>query len=762
MPCPHCSFEVAADFQFCPKCGNKLSRDCPQCGYVCPPEFRYCPKCGTALSQVTTPPSPVNTDRLAVQGDPHPSVRSVPLVAEAERRLVTVLFADVVGFTSLAERLDPEELRNLMMGCFQALAEEIRRYDGFIEKFIGDAILAVFGAPVAHEDDPERAVRAALGMQARLQQLRDGTDSIAGAALTMRIGINTGLVVAGTVGEGKDYGVVGDTVNVAARLQQVGAPGQVTISEETYRLIRKSFECRPLDRVSLKGKTEPLQPFEVLGPKKERGSLRETESWATPLIGRQEELGQLMGLFARARKGRAQVVTLVGEAGIGKSRLLVEFLRRLESEGTLSQITLYQTACSALGSEAYHVLMEFFRTCFTLTPEDSATQARAKIATILQAIGAPTEPIVPVVEHLLGFKEKTLRLEYLDPEQLKRQLFLAVKEICQCQCQYRPVLLVVEDFQWADAASVELLHSLVDRVSDRPLMLLLVARPATQLGTIYSANVDSTAIRLQPLTPEDSEAMLETLIGPLISPFQPALRDLITRRAAGNPFFLEEAVRSLIDTGILIKTPDGARFAGDLTTLEIPTTVQGVILSRLDSLEPGAKQLLLEAAVIGPNFSFDLLQQITARPQELQAHLETLLRADLLTEASGTAGRSPEYRFRNSLIQEVAYNSLLRKRRAVLHEQIAKALERLHAQDLDDYLPQLAHHYSSTDDRERALQYLLRFGDKATRIYANQDAVGCYRRALAIVEQQALKANILEKLADAHSAAGEPEAALES
>jgi adenylate cyclase len=286
------------------------------------------------------------------------------------------------------------------------------------------------------------------------------------------------------------------------------------------------------------------------------------------------------------------------------------------------------------------------------------------------------------------------------------------------------------------------------------------------MSTIYSANVDSTVIRLPPLTVEDSEALLEALVGPLISPFKPTLQELVTRRAAGNPFFLEEAIRSLIDTGILIKTPEGARLSGDLTNLEVPTTVQGVILSRLDSLEPGAKQLLLEAAVIGPSFDLDLLRHITTHPQNLQTHLEALLRADLLAEVPGADSRPPEYRFRNVLIQEVAYNSLLRKRRTALHGQIAQTLERLHSHHIDDYLPQLAHHYSLSHEQEQAFQYLLRFGDKAARIYANQDAVGCYRRALALLEQKSdqsvLKANVLEKLADAHNAAGELESALES
>src|SRR5262249_31960086 len=462
-----------------------------------------------------------------------------------------------------------------------------------------------------------------------------------------------------------------------------------------------------------------------------------------------------------------QVVSLIGEAGVGKSRLLAEFLRRLDAEGLLGQITLYQTVCSALGSDAYQVIIDFFRICFTLTAEESAAQARTKIATILEAIGAPTEPIVPVVENLLGFAAKEPHREYLDPEQLKRQLFLAVKEICQCQCRQRPVLLVVEDFHWADVASVELLRSLIDRVADRPLMLLLVARPTAQMGTLYSANVDATTLRLQPLTAEDSETLLETLVGPLVSPFQPALRELVTRRAAGNPFFLEEAVRSLIDTGILSKTPEGTRLRGDLTNLEVPATLQGVILSRLDSLELNARPLLLEAAVTGPSFELELLRRIpTARPQDLPASLEALLHADLLTEVAGATGPPAEYRFRNTLIQEVAYNSLLRKRRTALHRQIASTLEQLHAQLLDEHLAQLAHHYSLSDDHERALQYLLRAGDKAARMYANQDAAGWYRRALHIIAQQGthppLRAHVLEKLADAHSTVGDSESARES
>ncbi len=259
MGCPDCGFNVSEDFQFCPKCGKQLSRGCPKCSYVCPPEFLFCPKCGTNVSP--EPAAPLsNAEPKPVSPSPSPISQHLDqATTEAERRPVTVLFADVVGFTSLAEQLDPEELRSFMMGCFQTLAEEIRRYGGFVEKFIGDAILAVFGAPTAHEDDPQRAVGAALAMQAKLAELRDSVSGQIGGALAMRIGINNGLVVAGTVGEGKDYGVVGDTVNVAARLQQIGAPGKVTVSEETYGLIRRDFECRSLGEVSLKGKVEPIQ-----------------------------------------------------------------------------------------------------------------------------------------------------------------------------------------------------------------------------------------------------------------------------------------------------------------------------------------------------------------------------------------------------------------------------------------------------------------------------------------------------------------------
>ncbi|MBI4609391.1 MAG: AAA family ATPase [Candidatus Rokubacteria bacterium] len=760
MRCSHCSFEVAADFNFCPKCGRQLSRQCPNCAYVCPPEFRYCPRCGTEVSTgvAARAQPPVSAARPPAQAE---LTRSESV--EAERRPVTLLFADVVGFTSLADKLDPEELRSLMMGCFQTLAEEIRRYDGFIEKFIGDAIVAIFGAPTAHEDDPERAVRAALSMQRQLGQLRAGADDVTGGALTMRIGINTGLVVAGAVGEGKDYGVVGDAVNVAARLQQVGAPGKITVSEETYRLIRRAFDCRPLGPVALKGKAEPVQAFEVVGAASGRAPTLDSEA-RVPLVGREEELGQLLELLSRARKGRTQVVNVVGEAGIGKSRLLAEFLRRLDADGVLSSIVLYQTACPAVGSEAYRVFIDFFRACFGLRPEESAAEARAKITGTLQAMGAAVERVIPVVEHFLGVRDEALHTEQLDPEQLKRQLGLAVREICDCQARLRPVLLVVEDFQWADAASVELLASLADRAPDRPLMVLLVARSTPQAGTIYSARVDSTVIRLHPLTLEESQALVGRLVGPLAPQSQPLFDELVTQRAAGNPFFLGEAARSLMDRGVLVSTPGGLRLAADVTSLEVPSTVQGILLSRLDRLEPAAKQLLLEAAVLGPRFDAEVLSRIASQPQELHDRLDALVSADLLAEAPDAGGRS-EYRFRNSLIQEVAYASLLRRRRSALHELTARTLEQLHAQHLDEYLSELAHHYSLSDNRERALEYLLRFGDHAVRIYANRDAVRAYRRALELVEAQrdhsVLRAKVLEKLADATQALGEPEVALQ-
>jgi adenylate cyclase len=582
----------------------------------------------------------------------------------------------------------------------------------------------------------------------------------------MRIGVNTGIVVAGTVGEGKDYGVVGDTVNVAARLQQIGAPGQVTISEDTYRLIRKSFESRPLGAVPLKGKADPLLTFEVVRLREEPVFRPDTEAPSIPLIGRDEELRQLLEFASRSSQGKTQVVSLLGEAGVGKSRLLAEFLRRLAAECLLEHMAFYQTSCSALGNEAYHVLSGFFRTCFALTSEDNAAQARNKIETVLQTLEVQADPIVSVVESLLGFAEVGLNLLQMDPEQFKRQLFWAIKEIVQGQGRQRPVLLVVEDFQWADAASVELLHTLIDRVNDSPLLLVLVSRPSVQIEGFSSGKVNSTILRLQPLTAEESEHLLDTLLGPLAAPIPLDLRELLTRRAAGNPFVLEEAIRSLLDTGVLEQTPEGARFSGDVTKVEIPTTVQGIILSRLDRLDPGAKQLLLEAAVIGPDFTAALLSQIASRPQELLIHVEMLLCADLLTESSTVPGRSTEYRFRNALIQEVAYNSLLRTRRAALHRHIAAALERLYAHHLDEQLPQLAHHYSLSDDQTRALHYLLRFGERSARMYANQDAVNCYGRALTFLEQQegtpARKAEVLERLADARSALGEPEGALES
>jgi len=766
MQCGGCGYDAPAEFAFCPKCGSKLSAACPSCGFACPPDFGFCPKCGariasgepiaSAVSTAVAPPVlPSAEERLATLRELMPTALTERLEAgpdngaavERERRPVTVLFADLSGFTALAETTDPEDLATLLDRCLRAMAEAIYRYQGTVDKYIGDCVMALFGAPVAHEDDPERAIRAALEMHARIadinRELRDQhrpvPESPDAPALTLHIGINTGLVVAGTVGTDRrrEYTVLGDAVNVAARLEAAAEPGQVVVGEPTYRLARHAFAFEPLGGLTLKGKAEPLPAYRVTGlldkPRSARGL--EAHTLVSPLVGRDDELGQLLDAFERMLRSRTQVVSLIGEAGAGKSRLLREYFARLEGEGRIESagVTVRRAYCSSLGEEAYGVLASLYRDAFGLAPEDPPEVSRVKIADGLAAVGHDEGGIAhtaPLVGHVLGIDYADPRLRYVEPEQLKRQLFLVVRDLVERRLQQGPYLLLVEDLHWADAASVELLRFLVDRLGDRQVMLLVAHRPSFDGGVLASARATYTAIRLAPLSADDSQAMLESFFGQSASRLPARLRELIVSRAGGNPFYLEEVVRDLVEAGVLTRDADGWACTADVGTVEVPPTVQGVLLARLDRLEPGARRLVQEASVLGASFGERLLREVCSESELADLRLDVLHDAELIEETPSPGER--QYHFVHALVQEVAYQSLLVRRRTELHGRAGDALELLCAgrpERLAD-LEALGRHFSLSAEKLKGARYLIAAGDWASAIYANEDVARYYQRAL--------------------------------
>ena len=753
MTCPGCGFDPREDFAFCPKCGRKLPAACPACGFACASEFAFCPKCGAALA---TPPTAPPPRTAAQQPAPAPAPAAVH---DADRRPVTVLFADLSGFTALSERLDPEDVRAFQNDLFRTMAEEIQRFDGFVEKFVGDAVMAVFGAPVAHEDDPERALRAGLALLERMRALSRQWEPCFGELVTLHIGINTGPVVAGSLGTsaGGAYAVTGDTVNTAARLLAAAPPGSILASEATYRMVQQRFLFEPVGDLALKGKSDAVRAYRVLGvlagPRPSRGL--DAFGLVAPLIGRDDEVGQLLAAFERMTRGRAQVVSLVGEAGAGKSRLLAEFFGRLETDGRLARVKVRHAACSSLGEQPYGVFATFLRDAYGISTSDTLEVARRKLVEGLQALGASeaeAEGVAPLVGYVLGF-ESGERVPEIEPEQLHRQIVFAARTVFERRLAQIPLVLVVEDLQWADTASVELLRQIVDRLDDRPLMLLASLRPQSGDRPLAPSRAAHAIIRLAPLSDTQTEALLAGLFGVSSSVIPAGLCARIVTRVGGNPLYVQEVVRGLIADGVLARDGDRWTCRADGTSVEVPVTLQALLLSRLDRLPSDERRLIQEASVLGPVFDESLLRTVATDPLGVEARLNRLVDAGLLREI-GRDAAGLRYRFEHALVQEVLYQNLLVSRRVELHGRAGTGLERACGgapERLED-LEALGHHFSLSADRARGARYLAAAGNWARGIYANDDAVRHYERALTtLAESRDCERDILivrERLGD--------------
>jgi adenylate cyclase len=758
MSCTGCGFEAAADFAFCPKCGTRLVPTCPACGAPTAADFAFCARCGGHLGE--TPGADLASGKQAA---PQPASQATA-PDYADRRPATVLFADLTGFTALSERLDPEDVRMLQSELYEELRAALTRFGGFMEKFVGDAAMAMFGAPVAHEEDPERALRAALDMHARVVALSARWERRLGRPLTLHVGVNTGRVVAGTIGttEGA-YAVTGDTVNTAARLQSAAEPGETLVSRATYLLTHHAFVFEPRGTVTLKGKTEPVPVYRLVGVQERPRSARglEAHGLRTPLVGRDDDMKQMLAAFDLALRGRSQVVSLIGEAGAGKSRLVEEFLERIRVRPEAHILTIRQAVCSSLGEQPYGVIATFIRQGYGVVPTDPMEVAQRKIEDGLRDLGVGAEEaagVAPMVGYVLGL-QSIERAPDIEPDRLNRQILMLVRMVLERRLDQGPLLLIVEDLHWADAASIQGMRLLVDWFADRPLMLLFTYRPSFDNRALAFVRATHTALRLPPLSDADIDAMLlglfDTAANACISP---ELHGLIVRRAGGNPFYLEEILRGLIADGVLVGGADGWSCGTHAGQFEVPPTIEALLLSRVDRLSAPLRHCLHEAAVLGPVFDPALLRAVASESVD-QTVFEGLSQAELLEEVrdASTRGIAPgerPYRFTHALVHEVVYRNLLLSRRTELHGRAGQALERLRGTRPDrlEDLALLGHHFGLSEDRRRGARYLIAAADWARGIYANDDAIRHYEQALHILREcdvcEADTVGIHERLGD--------------
>ena len=648
-----------------------------------------------------------------------------------ERKPVTVMFADLSGFTALSEKLDAEVVRDLMNACFDCLVPVIEKYGGVVDKFIGDEIMALFGAPQAQEDDAERALRAALTLFEALEAFnaRHGTD------LGLHLGINSGLVIAGGLGSrGRQaYSVLGDTVNVAARLEDASQRGETYVGAQTYRLTASLFEFESLPPFHLKGKTEPQPVFRLLGMKAARGRQRGLTSVDGPLVGRSAELAQLHQALQHLQAGQGGLVFITGEAGLGKSRLLRELHRLVQN--SRQELQWFEGASlSYEAGQPYGLFQHLFRQVCGLKQTDPAGWVLEKIVPRLE--GFSPQGYADALQVLSGLYaiggDGTPQ-----GETFRNQLFKFMRDFWRRQAQRRPVILVFDDMHWSDPASVDLLLHLLSLVEQAPLLLIFGSRPDPEtpgwkIKTAASQEFPLAAleISLQPLSGQECGQLISTLLTTMDIP--PALQARIQAKADGNPLFIEEIVRTLIEKGVIVPDESGARWVSHLDpeTIQIPDNLQSLLGARIDRLEIEERSTLQVASVIGRSFYFKILQAMLAAPLSLEQHLQHLQQVELIQEAV----RHPElaYMFRHVLIQEAAYQSILHRQRRQLHRRAGETLETLFDAQQEEYAPILAYHFSAAEMPERAFHYNRLAGDMAFRLYALPEAASHYRQALEL------------------------------
>ncbi|TME77867.1 MAG: hypothetical protein E6I48_01415 [Chloroflexi bacterium] len=645
-----------------------------------------------------------------------------------ERRLVTVLFADFAGFTELADQMDPEELQVLVSGIFEDLAEEAIRHDGTIEKFIGDAIFVVFGAPVAHEDDPQRALRTALAMQRVFADHAARVKKERGVEFGLRIGIHTGMVVAGAVRSVAEYGVMGDTVNIASRLQSVAGPAEIYVTQTTFRLTNREFSFREVGPIELKGKDKPILAYALIG---ERTDVRPSIEIAAPLVGRWMELSRLDLAYQSARLGRTEVVLIAGEPGIGKSRLASEFigLATAAEEGSKAADAprVMRWTFSRVNQRSYAGFIEPILVELSVQPTDvdGVTRVGEKLQELGFANPLMIAPTLAQFLHLPGVSEPAS-----DSEEWKRAMYIVVYDVIAALARQHPLLYVLEDLHFADAASLDLLWFLASRASRVPILFLLAQRLGPGSPEPKPSRTNFTQLVLEPLSDEEAARIVEATLDWIPD----ELRDRIVARAGGNPFFIEESLRSLVESGAAEKDASGEWHLRERpAALEVPATLHAVVASRIDRLPPTARECIQLAAVIGQRFGDRVLRE--AGGDRIADAVDQLIAADLVLEAVPGERREGRYRFKHAVVQEVAYNTLLVRRRIELHRRVAAAYEAVLGEELKEFYPALAHHYLIGEVPEKAAEYSWKSAQRATAIHAYIEALRFAEQALELYEK---------------------------
>jgi class 3 adenylate cyclase/tetratricopeptide (TPR) repeat protein len=680
---------------------------------------------------------------------------------QGERRQVTVVFADVSGFTALSETLDPEEVVSFMNECLKELAEAVYQYEGMVDSIIGDCVMAVFGAPIAMEDDAERALRAALSMRDRLEPFnRRWTDKLK-EPLALHIGINSGTVIAGSMGDDlrMRYAVVGDTVNVASRLEGAATRGQIFVSQSTHRLTAGAFRFRPLEPIQVKGKRDLLKVYELLEARVQPEKIRGLEGLVSPLVGRERESGAITAALAATKAGKSAIVLVYGDAGVGKSRLLRE-IRASHAD----EMTWLEGRCfSSTQTQSYGPILDLLRRHIGIADEQHTDEQQQVLRQHATAY-FPNEPeVYAILARLLalplGEADEDLIKEIVGAEFSIRLFDIIELELIGLSA-HKPVVVLLEDLHWADQSSIDLLNSVLPLTRKARLTFVCAIRSRQEPAAIWekinpvleSLREHVVEVSLQPLSSEGSRTLIAQLLGGFCLP--ESLAADIVDKSDGNPFFLEEVLRSLIEGGALASEDGSWRVASLAMASAVPDTIQGVLLSRIDRLTEELRVLLQKASVIGRVFFYRVLKVLAAEGAPIDGQLTSLQDSDLLHERA----RLPEieYAFKHALTQEVAYHTLLGPQRKALHHKVGEALESLFRDRLEEFAGLIAYHFFSAESWDKALPHLLQCSNAASQLCLFPEVRGHGRRALECLrhledtrERREQKVDVIFQLIDA-------------
>ena len=743
MRCPRCRQDNPPQAKFCLECGAGLAPRCAGCGAELTAGAKFCNQCGNPAAAAGETPSPrTYTPR-------HLAERILAAGVEGERKQVTVLFADLKGSMELLAERDPEEARKLLDPVLERMMEAVHHYEGTVNQVMGDGIMALFGAPLAHEDHAVRACYAALRMQDAIRRYSEEARRAHGIELRMRIGLNSGEVVVRSIGSDlrMDYTAVGQTTHLAARMEQLAPPGTIRLTAATLALAEGYVEVKPLGPVPVKGLPEPVEVYELSAASAARTRLQAARARGlTRFVGRDSEMEELRRAAEETRGGRGQVAAVVGEPGVGKSRLYYEFVH---SHHAHDWLVVESGSVSYGKATAYLPLADLFRAYFKIEARDDIRAVRAKVTGNLLTLDEALKDALPSALWLLDALPEDSPFLAADPAERRRQTLTAAKRILLRESEVQPLLLVFEDLHWVDGETQAFLDSLVESLPGARILLAVNYRPEYRHG--WGARSFYRQLRIDPLPPQSAQALLEGLLG--AEPSVQALKPLLIERTQGNPLFLEESVRTLVESGALSGQPGAYRLAGPLDAVRVPATVQAILAARIDRLEPAEKRLLQAAAVVGMDVPYALLEAVAELDAEaLRGGLARLQAAEFLYESR--LFPELEYSFKHALTHDVAYGGVLQERKRALHAAIVAALERIYADRLAEQIELLAHHAFHGGGVQKAVHYLREAGTRAISRSANRQAVAFLEQALALLGEQPQTPEVMGEVLDIRIALG--------